>query len=158
MSYNLKLRISELASSVLLIVILLSCLFISRCDAQQKQGSGVSGEKRPPAAPSIFKVFPFWVNISGSLADISTSMVIIDGQRFKEANPLWRTRDGRFSWPRNLAFTAALTVAEWQVWKRHPRLGRALLLANGLVRGYVGARNLLRSRRRAVRLSQEMNP
>ena len=149
MTYKTKLKLSEIATSTLLIIVLVSCLAVARCDAQQKQEAG--GRKQeavdsstplPPSPPPLFKEPSFWAMLGGAALDIGSSVMVIDGKRFVERNPLWRRRDGRFAWERNLGFTAAIGVVEWQIWKRHRTLGCALMIANGILRGIIGAHNL----------------
>ncbi|HEX8087670.1 MAG TPA: hypothetical protein VF762_02380 [Blastocatellia bacterium] len=89
----------------------------------------------------------FALKAAGDSFDIATSMRF-DGMRIREANPLLRRADGKFSAPRGLLLTAGFTWLEFEAYKRSRKTGVALLIFNGALRGFVGAYNLRLLKRR----------
>lgn len=80
-----------------------------------------------------------FVYVVGSGLDTIASSTKIDGIHYREANPLWKTKDGKFSNGKNLAYTFALYGAMTLVNVKWPKMARRVLIGVGIVRGIVGS-------------------
>jgi hypothetical protein len=82
---------------------------------------------------------PLWYgSLSASTLDIISSALIIDGKRIAEGNILLRTEDGKIHWPRALALTAFTHTMEWKTYERSSKWGKIVMIANIIVRGFLG--------------------
>ena len=88
---------------------------------------------------------PLWyASIGSSAFDMTSSALIIDGIRFKEANPIMRDENGKVHWPRAFAYTAFYHILEYRTYKKSRKWGIVFMVANVLVRGGLGGtRNMV---------------
>jgi hypothetical protein len=117
-----------------LIAAAIAALILASVAPAQQKGS-------PRSFKDFIKEPAFAVKVAGGSFDFGTSLKI-DGVRLREANPLFRRADGGFSPARNLLFTAGVTYLQFELYKRNRKAALVLMIAEGAIRGFAGARNL----------------